>query len=355
MKFNHFLSAYYPDTSYGAKRFFDDMVEQAVHADALGYQAVSIPEHHGINILLTPSPLQMAVKIAAETNNVEIATSIAVLPIRDMRIFAGEVIQADCLCDGRLVLGVGRGAFKYEIERMGVAMQDTRDKFDESLDVLQALLTQQEVSWDGEYYQFDSLTVMPRPMNQQPPQIMIAAMAPEAIYHCARRGFHIQTAPLAGNHQLLLDQVDAFARGKAELGDAGEHLRLSVLRTMWLTQSPADSANKMLQVEDYYKRFDNVFSGPGEVNNGAIAALPRKQSIEDLELNVMVCSTHEMIDKIGLYQEAGIEAIILSSAIACPKQQVLEMMQRFSEEVMPHFRETKTTTNMRNKNANHYR
>ncbi len=347
MKFNHFLSAYYPDTQYGAKRFFDDMVAQAVLADSLGYRAVSIPEHHGINILLTPSPLQMAVKIAAETSNVEIATSIAVLPIRDMRIFAGEVIQADCLCDGRLVLGVGRGAFKYEIERMGVAMQETRDKFDESLEVLQALLTQQEVSWDGDYYKFDSLTVMPRPMNQQPPQIMIAAMAPEAIYHCARRGFHIQTAPLAGNHQLLLDQVAAFQRAKNELGAAGEHLRLSVLRTMWLTQSATDSANKMLQVEDYYKRFDNVFSGPGEVHNGAIAALPRQQSIEDLELNMMVCNRNEMIDKIGLYQEAGIEEIILSSAIDCPQQEVLEMMQRFAQEIMPHFSETKTATNMR--------
>lgn len=337
MKFNHFLSSYYPNTNYGAKRFFDDMVEQAVLADNLGYQAVSIPEHHGINILLNPSPLQMAVKIAAVTQKIEIATSIAVLPLRDMRIFAGEVIQASCLCNNRLVLGVGRGAFKYEIERMGVAMDQTRDKFDESLAVLQALLNEQEVSWDGEYYQFEPLTIMPRLTANEVPQIMIAAMAPEAIYHCAKRGFHVQTAPLAGNHQLLIDQAEAFERGKAELAGSGDHLRLSVLRTMWLTNSCQEASIKMQQVEDYYKRFDNVFTGPGLVANGAIEPLARSQSIADLEKNVMVCSSSEMIDKISLYHEAGIEEIILSSAIDCPHEETLEMMQRFAEEVMPHF------------------
>ena len=64
MDANHFLSAYYPDTSYGGKRLFDDMVEQAKAAERLGYHGVTLPEHHLINVLLTPSPLQMAVKLA---------------------------------------------------------------------------------------------------------------------------------------------------------------------------------------------------------------------------------------------------------------------------------------------------
>src|SRR3546814_14066634 len=91
----------------------------------------------------------MAVKIAALTRNVEIMTSIIVLPIHDMRIFAGEAIQADMLCEGRLVVGVGRGAFAYELERLGTSITETRTKFDESLAVLQALLSREEVHWDG--------------------------------------------------------------------------------------------------------------------------------------------------------------------------------------------------------------
>src|SRR3546814_5385591 len=64
MDFNYFLTSFLPSKAYGGKRLYDDMVEQAVLADQLGFRAVSIPEHHLVNILLVPAPLQMAVKIA---------------------------------------------------------------------------------------------------------------------------------------------------------------------------------------------------------------------------------------------------------------------------------------------------
>ena len=151
MNFNHFLSAYYPDTSYGGDRLFQDMIDQAVHAENLGYASVSIPEHHLVNILLTPSPLQMAVKIAAETKHVNIMTSVVQLPLHDMRTYAGDVVTADIFTNGRLKLGVGKGAFGVEIERMGVPVEETRERFDESLNVLQKLLTEENVSWSGKY------------------------------------------------------------------------------------------------------------------------------------------------------------------------------------------------------------
>jgi alkanesulfonate monooxygenase SsuD/methylene tetrahydromethanopterin reductase-like flavin-dependent oxidoreductase (luciferase family) len=88
MRFNYFLTSYLPRRDYGGDRLYREMVEQAVLADRLGFDAVSIPEHHLINILLVPSPLQMAVKIAGLTRNVDIVTCIAVLPVRDMRVFA---------------------------------------------------------------------------------------------------------------------------------------------------------------------------------------------------------------------------------------------------------------------------
>ena len=58
MDFSHFLSSYYPDPAYGGKRLYGDMVEQAIMAETLGYRGVTIPEHHLINLLLMPSPLQ---------------------------------------------------------------------------------------------------------------------------------------------------------------------------------------------------------------------------------------------------------------------------------------------------------
>ena len=337
MEFNHFLSSYLPDCSYGGKRLLDDMVEQAKLADRLGYRGVTIPEHHLINILLIPSPLQMAVKVAAETEHLELMTSVVVLPLHDMRILAGEIAQADILCDGRLILGVGRGAFAYEMGRLGVPIETSRAKFEESLEVLIALLTREEVSWDGEFYKFEPLTTMPRPMSQPMPPLMIAVLVPEGIYACVKRGFHIQTTPLQGSHAKLLEQANAFSRAKTELGDAGKHLRLSLSRVMYAARDEADAKEKIALAHDYYSRFDNVSTGPGIVEHGAIVPLPRKQTMEELADNLIICPPAQMVDQLAAYAEAGIDDVIVSSNIGQSQSESLEAMQRLAEEVMPHF------------------
>jgi alkanesulfonate monooxygenase SsuD/methylene tetrahydromethanopterin reductase-like flavin-dependent oxidoreductase (luciferase family) len=336
MDFNHFLTSYMPDPSYGGKRLYADMVEQAVAAEALGYRGVSIPEHHLINILMIPSPLQMAVKIATLTTRLELVTAVAVLPIRDMRVLAGEVVQAQILCDGRLVLGVGRGAFAYEVERLGTPFGRTRAVFDESLQVLDALLGVEEVSWDGEHYRFEPITIMPRPAHPIP--IMLAVMVPDGIYHSARKGYSVQTTPLSAADGVLMTQVDAFHRGKRDAGEAGRRSRLSLQRGCYAARNAADARAKLELAHAYYSRFDNVFSGPGRVSRGVIEPLPRKQSIEDLAQNLLICPPAEMVDRLAEYAEAGIDEMILSSNYGQPQAETLDMMQRMAEEVFPHFR-----------------
>ena len=144
MDFNHFLTSYMPDPSIGSKTHFKNMIEQAVLAEKLGYKTVSIPEHHLVNLLMMPSPLQMAVKISTLTKDIKITTGVVVLPLHDMRTYAGEVATADILTEGRLILGVGRGAFAWEMKRLGTPKDLSREKFIESLDVLQLLLKEEE-------------------------------------------------------------------------------------------------------------------------------------------------------------------------------------------------------------------
>jgi alkanesulfonate monooxygenase SsuD/methylene tetrahydromethanopterin reductase-like flavin-dependent oxidoreductase (luciferase family) len=337
MDFSIQLSSYFPDKSYGGALVYKDMIAQAVLADKVGFESVSLTEHHLINILMQPAPLQMAVKLASVTKNVKLMTSVVVLPIHDMRTYAGEVIVTDMLTDGRLMLGVGRGAYAFEIERLGVDMANTREKFDESLNLLQKLMREEEVSWDGKYYKFDPLTVMPRPENGEGPPIMMAVLVPEAIYACTKRGFHIQTTPLSGNHQLILDQVDAFNRGKEELGEAGKDLTISLSRVAFMANSDADRKRKVIQANDYYSRFDNVFTGPGIVKNGMIEPLPRNQTADELGESLLICTPQEMIDKLSPYAEIGIDRMILNINFGMSQAETFETIQLFAEEVMPHF------------------
>jgi alkanesulfonate monooxygenase SsuD/methylene tetrahydromethanopterin reductase-like flavin-dependent oxidoreductase (luciferase family) len=337
MEFNHFLSAYYPDTSYGGDRLYADMIAQAKLVERLGYRGVTIPEHHLVNILLVPDPLQMAVKVASVTRHIEIITSVCVLPLHDMRIFAGSAIQADILCEGRLILGVGRGAFAYEMARMGKPIEESRERFDESLNVLMALFTREEVSWQGKYYNFEPLTVMPRPVTKPMPQIMMAALIPEAIEASAKRGFHIQTTPLNATVEKMKEQIGSFMRGKQSLGTAGKHLRLALSRVCCVARSEADARKKLELAYDYYGRFHNVFTGPGIVERGAIRHLPLKQTMEEFKENIIICPAAEMVDRLSLYHELGIDDLIMNVNIGHSNDEALDCVERFGADVLPHF------------------
>ena len=286
MDFNHFLTSYMPDTNVGSKQHFKNMLEECVVAEKLGYATVSIPEHHLINLLMMPSPLQMAVKIASITKNIKITTGIVVLPLHDMRTYAGEVATADILTDGRLILGVGRGAFAWEMQRLGTPIEKSKEKFIESLEVLQLLLKNKEVSYKGKFYDFEPITIMPRPISN-PVQMMIAAMNLESIKDAASRGFHVQSTVLSGTKDLLLSRVNAFKEGCAKLGEEGKLLKLSMQRMAYLAKDENEAREKTKLAYEYYKRFDNMFTGPGKVKEGNIEALPRKQTLEELKENIL--------------------------------------------------------------------
>ncbi|MDG3580572.1 LLM class flavin-dependent oxidoreductase [Rhizobium sp. YJ-22] len=340
MDFDLHFSMDYHDKSYGSERLYTDMLDQAILADRLGYASVSVTEHHLLELGVMPAPLTAAVKIAAHTKHVEILTGVVVLPLHDMRTYAGEVIVADIFTNGRLVLGVGRGAYAFEMERLGVPMAETRERFDESLAVLQALLSREEVSWDGKYYKFDALTVMPRPMRPGGPPMMMAVLQPEAIYHCTKRGFNILTTPLSGDRKHFHAQVDAFRRGKAELGKAGEKLKLTLSRSATVTRSEAHKREKLAEAQYHYTRFDNVFTGPGIVDAGMARVLPRKQTLAELEQNLLICTPQEMTDKLGEYADLGIDRVSLTMNFGASQADTLESTRAVAEEVIPHFRST---------------
>ena len=339
MVFNHFLTCYMPDPSIGSKVHFQNMIDQAVLAEKLGYKTVSIPEHHLVNLLMMPSPLQMAVKISTLTKDIKITTGVVVLPLHDMRTYAGEVATADILTEGRLILGVGRGAFAWEMKRLGTPKDISREKFIESLDVLQLLLKEEEVSYKGKYYNFEPITIMPRPISNPVP-IMIAAMDLNSIKNAASRGFHVQSTVLSGTKELLKERVNAFKEGCAELGEEGKLLKLSMQTMAFAAKDSKDAKEKNKLAYGYYKRFDNMFTGPGKVTKGKIEPLPRKQSLEEMTENLLICSTNEMIDKLSIYAEAGVDEIIVSAGFGQSQNEMIESMHRISEEVIPYFKKS---------------
>ena len=113
-------------------------------------------------------------------------------------------------------------------------------------------------------------------------------------------------------------------------------------RMAYAAKNQSDAEEKNRLAYEYYKRFDNMFTGPGKVHAGEIDPLPRNQTLKEMSENLIICSTSEMIDKLSIYAEAGVDEIILSSDFGQTQNELIESMYRISEEVIPFFKDTKS-------------
>ena len=141
----------------------------------------------------------------------------------------------------------------------------------------------------------------------------------------------------------MLAQIEAFQRGRAELGKEGDALTLSLSRVAYVVNSDSDRRAKTAIAHDYYSRFDNVYTGPGIVKHGAIAPLPRQQSLQELGENLLICTPSEMVDQLGPYMEAGVDRFVLNINFGAEQSETLESIQCFAEEVMPHFSQSRAS------------
>jgi alkanesulfonate monooxygenase SsuD/methylene tetrahydromethanopterin reductase-like flavin-dependent oxidoreductase (luciferase family) len=130
-------------------------------------------------------------------------------------------------------------------------------------------------------------------------------------------------------------QVSAFHRGKAAGGHSN---RLSLQRGVFLVKSEAERRRMVEFAHRYYASFDNVFGGPGIVDQGIIRPSPRAQTAEELGQNILICQKDEMIDRLGGYADLGIDEVIVTSIFGQPQQDTLDMMSDLATQVFPLFR-----------------
>jgi alkanesulfonate monooxygenase SsuD/methylene tetrahydromethanopterin reductase-like flavin-dependent oxidoreductase (luciferase family) len=337
MKFGFYLPCYWPDISYPVRHLYREMTDEARFAEDLGFNALSVPEHHFLNTLVHPSALLTAVHVASATKHVPIITAVLVLPFHDMRQLAGEICQADCLTGGRLQLGVGRGAFRYEFDRMGVPFAEAKLRFAESLQVLIKLLSEEEVSWRGQYYDFDTLTITPRPVQHPHPPIWIAALNSYSIADAARRGFSVMTTPLREAFGMAREQALAFKAVMSEAGSSATNQRFLMLRNCYVSDSRTDTNEKVALGVLKQRQFASIYGGQGEVSHGQIRPSEVSLSAQEIENNIIIGSPEQCIEKVAEYAALGIDELHLNMNFGASHKDVMLSLERFATRVMPHF------------------
>jgi alkanesulfonate monooxygenase SsuD/methylene tetrahydromethanopterin reductase-like flavin-dependent oxidoreductase (luciferase family) len=181
----------FPGTMYDrklGKELYDGHLALYKRADELGYDAVCFAEHHYGTNSVDPSPNLMAAAVATHTENAKIVILGNCLPMHGHPIrVAEELAMVDVLSNGRLVSGFIRGGGR-EYYAYSIDIATGRKMFEEAWDLIVKAWTEPEpFDWHGEYYNYDVISILPRPVQQPHPPIIAAANTAESIEWAARK------------------------------------------------------------------------------------------------------------------------------------------------------------------------
>ena len=200
--------------------YFAAALRLAERADALGLRSVKAVEHYFHDYGgHTPNPIVLLSAVAARTRRIRLITG-AVIPAFNHPVkLAGELTMLDCLSGGRVDVGFGRAFIPKEFDVFGVSMDDSRARFEEGLDVVLRLWTEERVSHGGRFHRFDDVPLLPRPVQRPHPPVWVAAvMSEESFVWAGRRGYHLMIVPYTGSVERVRELVRVYRRSWREAG-----------------------------------------------------------------------------------------------------------------------------------------
>jgi alkanesulfonate monooxygenase SsuD/methylene tetrahydromethanopterin reductase-like flavin-dependent oxidoreductase (luciferase family) len=194
---------FFPSVSPALKspaQYWDEALVLTQLAEQLGFRHVRTVEHyfHAYGGY-SPDPLIFLSAAAAVTHKIRLVTG-AVLPVFNNPLkLAGQIGMVDAISKGRLEVGFARAFLPHEFGRFGISMDESRARFDEGLEQIRLLLTEENVTFRGRFHSFEKATSQPRPTQTPRPPFWIAALSTkESFENAGRLGHHLMGIPIGG-------------------------------------------------------------------------------------------------------------------------------------------------------------
>ena len=153
-----------------------------------------------------PSVPAIAGHALANTSRIRISTAVVVLPFQHPLRVAEDWATLDHLGRGRVDVGVGRGNQPREFAGFDLTLGEAEQRFSESLDIIRRAWTEERFSYDGEYWQFPELSVLPKPYTKPHPPLWQAAISDYTVKKIIDRGINGLIGPYLCPHEILKSQ-----------------------------------------------------------------------------------------------------------------------------------------------------
>jgi alkanesulfonate monooxygenase SsuD/methylene tetrahydromethanopterin reductase-like flavin-dependent oxidoreductase (luciferase family) len=178
-------------------------------AESLGFQSIWGVEHHFTDYTMCPDVLQMLAYFAGKSDTLQLGSMVVVLPWHDPMRVAEEIAMLDNMSNGRFILGLGRGLGRVEFEGFGVDMNESRQIFVESAQMILEGLERGWCEYDGKHVKQARRDIRPRPHTTFRGRTYAAAVSPESSRIMAELGVGLLIIPQKP-WETVAEELDAY-------------------------------------------------------------------------------------------------------------------------------------------------
>jgi alkanesulfonate monooxygenase SsuD/methylene tetrahydromethanopterin reductase-like flavin-dependent oxidoreductase (luciferase family) len=315
-------------------------LELAVAADQGGFDMIFAPEHHAIEMTIGPNPFIQLANWAPHLKRARLGPAVLSVPYWHPIRLAGEAALFDVLTGGRLELGLGRGAYQYEFDRMGggIAPDRARELLAEAVPLIKRL-------WAGECenprdpFPFPTATACPKPLQHPHPPIWIAARHPAVFDLAVQQGCDVMATPLGWPFSEVVSLTERL-EGAVASHPGARRPHFMVLRDTFVYADPDEWMAPVRDNYEYAQRFQTLFQNSGGVRNGfpepADLSGDADSTPNAIWENHVFGTPDEVIAKLRRYEEVGVDVFLYGSS-AMTYEDARRSLDLFIAEVMPAF------------------
>ena len=348
--------------SFTQEQALNNALEEIELADQLGIDEVWLGEHRFSRHGLLSGIWSFLGNVAARTKRIRIGTAVIVLPLHNPILVAEEVAMLDIISGGRFNFGIGAGYQRQEFDGVGVDIDESRERFAESVDVMIKAWTEERLTYHGKFTNVDDVWVLPKPIQKPyPPLFQAVSTSPASVEFAASRQIQV----IAGGPTDILGQapevIKLWRQKMEEHGHEHAHLDPPMSKSIYVAPTMEEAERDPIGLEDFSSRILRSTGTTGAPigmpmdKDGNIAkgyeAWANRQNDRDRRddpghagLPPLRGTPEVVIERLKLVQEAGINHVFGSFGFAgLPHEKVMRSIELFATQVMPHFREVPAT------------
>jgi alkanesulfonate monooxygenase SsuD/methylene tetrahydromethanopterin reductase-like flavin-dependent oxidoreductase (luciferase family) len=242
MKFGILQFFSWPERRVALPMVYQRALQRIEIMDQTGYDAVWLTEHHFSDYSVCPSIPVMGTYAAARTKRLRIGAGVTLAAFYHPLRLAEEIALLDILSEGRVNWGAGRGFDAREFKNFNVPMKESYDRFREVIDIVVKAWTNDRLTYQGKYFSFEDVEVLPKPLQQPHPPMWAAAGSPDAIDWAASMGHSILMDPHS-THVELGEKKRFYKQKLSEYGHSPEGRDIPMARLLAIDETDEAAAD----------------------------------------------------------------------------------------------------------------